>query len=211
MGRKNIFLGDFLIEQKLISDEDLRQGLKHHKESGKLLGHCLIELGFLDEKTLIDAISEQMGVHYVSLKKYNIDPDVIQLIPEEFCRNHKVFPLFKIDKKLTVGMVNPLDIIAIDSLTQITKMQIEPVVCQQQDIEDTINSYYEGGSNFDDAVKLYGDEDDDEELTQQEESIRRPQAQQGPVIKLVNMILGQAVKDRASDLRIQPREKKLSV
>ena len=211
MGRKNIFLGDFLIEQKLISDEDLRQGLKHHKQTGKLLGHCLIELGFLDEKTLIDAISEQMGVHYVSLKKYNIDPEVIQLIPEEFCRNHKVFPLFKIDKKLTVGMVNPLDIIAIDSLTQITKLQIEPVVCQQQDIEDTINTYYQGGSNFDDAVKLYGDEGEEEDLSQQEESILRSQAQEGPVIKLVNMILSQAIKDGASDIHIQPREKTISV
>ena len=211
MGRKNIFLGDFLIEQGLITKDDLRRGLMSQKESGRLLGHCLIELGCLDEKILINALSDQMGVHYVSLKRYNVDPDVVQLVPEEFCRNHKVFPLFKIDHKLTIGMVNPLDIIAIDSLTQITKLHIEPVVCYEQDIEDTINTYYKGGTNFNDALKHYSDEDKEEELSQQDENLLRLQAEEGPVIKLVNLILAQAIKDGASDIHIQPREKTISV
>ena len=211
MGRKNVLLGDFLLDQKLITDDELRQGLKYQKDSGKLLGRCLIELGIIDERTLIKALSEQMGVQYVSLKKYNVDPEVIQLVPEEFARNHKVLPLFKIDKKLTVGMVNPLDIITIDGLSQLTKMFIEPVVCHEQDIEDTINLHYKGGAGFDDAVKHIGIEDDEPALSAQDESKLRMQAEEGPVIKLVNLILTQAIKDKASDIHIQPREKSISV
>lgn len=211
MSRKNVLLGDFLLDQKLITEDELRQGLKHQKETGKLLGRCFIELGIIDEKTLIKALSEQMGVQYVSLKKYNIDDEVIKLVPEDFARSHKVIPLFRIDKKLTVGMVNPLDIITIDSLTQLTKMQIETVVCHEQDVEVAINQYYKSTSNFDDALEDYGVEQVEKDDPEQDENHLRLQAEEGPVIKLVNLILVQAIKDGASDIHIQPRGKLISV
>ena len=212
MPRKNVLLGDFLLEQGLITEEDLRRALKYQKETGKLLGRCFIELGILDEKTLIKALSEQMGVQYVSLKKYSVDPEVVKLIPEDFARAHKVFPLFRIGNKLTVGMVNPLDVITIDRLTQLTKMQIEPVVCHEQDIEDAIATYYKGGGEeFKEAIRHYSSEIGEEEEDIEDENRLRLQAEEGPVVKLVNLIIIQAIKEGASDIHIQPREKSISV
>ncbi len=211
MPRKNVLLGDFLLDQKLITQDELRQGLKHQKETGKLLGRCFIELGIIDERTLIKALSEQMGVQYVSLKKYNIDDGVIQLVPEDFARKNKVIPLFRIEKKLTVGMVNPLDIITIDSLTQLTRMQIETMVCHERDVENAINQYYKSTGNFSDAMEDYDVEQAEENDPEQDENHLRLQAEEGPVIKLVNLILMQAIKDGASDIHIQPREKLISV
>ena len=116
MEKKHILLGDFLLEQRLISKEQLKKGLKYQKDTGKLLGRCLIELGFINEKDLIKALSEQMGVPYVSLKNYKIDQNILKLIPKDFARAKTIFPLFEIDGKLTVGMVNPLDVLTIDTL-----------------------------------------------------------------------------------------------
>jgi len=213
--KKNILLGDFLLEQGLITEEDLRRALKYQKETGKLLGRCLIELGILDEKTLIKALSEQMGVQYVSLKKYKSDPEVIKLIPEDFARTHKVFPLFRIEDKLTVGMVNPLDVITIDRIAQMTNLKVEPVVCHEQDIEEAIQLHYKGGggSEFKEAIEHYSgmSEEDEEDPESQDEHFLRSKAEEGPVVKLVNLVIIQAIKEGASDIHIQPREKTISV
>ncbi len=211
MAKKNVLLGDFLLEQKLIIEEDLRRALKYHKDTGKLLGRCLIELGIIDEKSLIKAISDQMGVQYVSLKKYKLDPQVLELVPRDFAMSHRVFPLFKIENKLTVGMVNPLDVIAIDRLAHMTKLQIEAVVCHEQDIEDAIETHYNSGDSFKDAEQHFGSNEDDGEAEEHDEFSLRLQAEEGPVIKLVNMILLQAIKDGASDIHIEPKEKSLTV
>lgn len=210
MARKNILLGDFLLEQKLITEEELRRGLKYHKETGKLLGRCLVELGVIDEKSLIKALSEQMGVQYVSLKKYNVDPSVVQLVPPDFAHTYRIFPLFKIEDKLTVGMVNPLDVIAIDRLSQLTKLQIEPVVCHAQDIEDAIYKHYKNSDSIRGAEKHFS-YDDEDPLKVEDESRLRMEAEEGPVVKLVNIILEQAINDGASDIHIEPKETTLSV
>ena len=211
MAKKNILLGDMLLDQRLISEEDLRRALKYHRDTGKLLGRCLIELGIIDEKSLIKAISDQMEVQYVSLKKYKLDPEVLDLVPREFALSHRVFPLFKIEKKLTVGMVNPLDVIAIDRLAHMTNLQIESVVCHEQDIEDAIETYYKGGDSFEEAEQHFDSNEEDEETAEHDEFSLRLQAEEGPVIKLVNMILLQAIKDGASDIHIEPKEKSLII
>jgi type IV pilus assembly protein PilB len=210
LARKNVLLGDFLLEQKIITEEELRRGLKYHKETGKLLGRCLIELGIIDEKSLIKSLSDQMGVQYVSLKNYSVDPTVLQLVPRDFALAHRVFPLFKIENKLTVGMVNPLDIIATDRLANLTGLQVEPVVCHEQDIEDAIYLHYKGSDSFKEAEQHFS-VDEEEKIEEEDESRLRTQAGEGPVIKLVNMILLQAIKDGASDIHVEPKEKSLSI
>lgn len=211
MAKKNVLLGDFLLEQKLISEDDLRRALKYHKETGKLLGRCLIELGIINEQALIKAISDQMGVQYVSLKKYNVDPQVLELVPRDFAMAHRVFPLFKIENKITVGMVNPLDVIAIDRLSQMTGLQVEPVVCHEEDVESAIETHYQGSSSFKDAEQHFDINEEEAEGDEHDEFSLRLQAEEGPVIKLVNMILSQAIQDGASDIHIEPKEKALNV
>ncbi|HDK35876.1 MAG TPA: type II secretion system protein GspE [Bacteroidetes bacterium] len=210
MEKKHILLGDFLLEQRLISKEQLKKGLKYQKDTGKLLGRCLIELGFINEKDLIKALSEQMGVPYVSLKNYKIDQNILKLIPKDFARAKTIFPLFEIDGKLTVGMVNPLDVLTIDTLSRMTKKQIQPVVCHEKDIEDAIEQYYSGSDSLKKAVRDFESSELEEGNFVNELQLRK-QAEEGPVVKLVNLILQQAVIDGASDIHIEPRQKSISV
>lgn len=141
-GRKNILLGDFLVEQGLIDEQQLREALKYHYEKGVQLGQSLIDLGYINETQMIKALSEQLGVQYVKLSTYKEDPAVIDLIPAEMAWNYHVFPLFRIRDRLTVAMVNPLDIFAIDALTRATKMKIEPVVSADSEIIAALEKHY---------------------------------------------------------------------
>ncbi|NOY77767.1 MAG: Flp pilus assembly complex ATPase component [Calditrichaeota bacterium] len=210
MARKHMLLGDFLLEQGLISEEQLKKALKYQKDTGKLLGRSLIELGFVSEKDVIKALGEQMGVPYISLKNYKIDPSILKLIPEDFARAKKVIPLFEIEDKLTVGMVNPLDVVTLDALARMTKKQIEPVVCHEKDIEEAIGYYYSGKDSLKKAASDFTNLDFEEEDSINEIRLRQ-QAEETPVVKLVNLILNQAVKDGVSDIHIEPRQKSLSV
>ncbi len=210
MNRKHILLGDFLIKQGLITQEQLKKALKYQKESGKLIGRCLIELGFITEEDLIKTLSEQLDVPYLSLKKYKIDPSVLKLVPEEIARSKKVFPLFEIEGKLTVAMVNPLDLVTIDSISRRIGKLVTPVVCNEQEIEDAIAQYYSGRDSLKNMVKGLDIPKPSEEEAIDETKLRK-KAEEGPIVKLVNVIFHQAVKDRASDIHIEPRQKVLSI
>ncbi|HHL73591.1 MAG TPA: type II/IV secretion system protein [Bacteroidetes bacterium] len=145
--KKNVLLGDFLIEQGLIDKEQLRKGLQYHNEHGVRLGRALIDLGFINEKEMIKALSSQLGVQYINLKTYRVDPEVLSLVSAEMAWNYHVLPLFRINNRLTVAMVNPLDLFAIDALTRETHMKIEPVVCFEVDMKAKLEQYYPLDSN----------------------------------------------------------------
>ncbi|MFQ5631984.1 MAG: hypothetical protein ACE5I1_24705, partial [bacterium] len=142
MTKKNILLGEFLVERGVITDEQLRLALQYQHENGFRLGHALIELGFISERKMIQALSEQLGVQYVNLPSYRLDEDALELVPPEMARNLLALPLFRIQNRLTVAMSNPLDIFAIDALTRATKMKIEPVVSFEQEIKSALDKYY---------------------------------------------------------------------
>jgi type IV pilus assembly protein PilB len=142
--KQNVLLGDFLVSQGLINDEQLHRALKYQKEKGKMLGRSLIDLEILSEPDMIKALSQQLGVQYVSLKTYRIDPAVINLVPEHVARGFQVLPLFRIDETLTVGMVNPLDVVAIDAITRACQLKVAPVVCSEVDLRDAIDHHYGG-------------------------------------------------------------------
>lgn len=211
MAKKNILLGDFLVEQGLITEEQLKKALAYQQKAGKLLGRSLIELGFIGEEELIKALSEQLGVQYVSLKNYRIDPEVVKLVPEELARNYRLIPLFAIEKTLTVAMANPLDVVAIDALSRTTGMKVEPVVCSEQEISDAIDHYY-GSDRLREAIKeLKIATPDGKETEQVDDQVLRRQAEEGPIIRLVNLILEQAVQDGASDIHVEPMEDRVRV
>ncbi len=146
--KKNVLLGDFLIEQGLIDKEQLRKGLQYHNEHGVRLGRALIDLGYINEKEMIKALSSQLGVQYINLKTYRVDPEVLNLVSAEMAWNYHVLPLFRINNRLTVAMVNPLDLFAIDALTRETRMKIEPVVCFEVDMKAKLEQYYPLGKTY---------------------------------------------------------------
>ena len=128
--RKRVRLGDVLIEKGLITQEQLEKALSEQKEKGTLLGETLVNLGYVSQDNIIDILTEQLGVEYVDLRKYEIEEDAVHLISEPIARKYRLIPI-AISKKaanvLIVAMADPMDIMAIDDVSIVTNMQVEPV------------------------------------------------------------------------------------
>jgi type IV pilus assembly protein PilB len=211
LAKKPILLGDFLVQQGLITEDQLREALRAQRERGERLGRTLIELGFVDERQIIKALSEQLGVEYVSLKNYQVDPKVVKLVPEKVARNYLLMPLFLIGDTLTVAMANPLDIIAIDAVSRETGLKVESVVCTEKEILEAIDLYY-GSKEVRRQVQALGDAAAAKEDEEKIDTTRlRREAAEEPIVKMVDLILTQAVRDGASDIHIDPLEKSLRV
>ena len=136
--RKRVRLGDVLIEKGLITQEQLEKALSEQKEKGTLLGETLVNLGYVSQDNIIDILTEQLGVEYVDLRKYEIEEDAVHLISEPIARKYRLIPI-AISKKaanvLIVAMADPMDIMAIDDVSIVTNMQVEPVLSTSEAIE----------------------------------------------------------------------------
>ncbi|MFN3821242.1 MAG: type II secretion system ATPase GspE [bacterium] len=196
-------LGEILLAQGLLTKDQLTEALNHRKSDHRPLGEVLLELGYITESDLFSALGEQLGVPYVSLSYYSVDPSVIGLIGEQFARQHKVVPLFRIGSTLTLGMVDPLNLAVIDQVMRSTGLEVEPVICSPRDIEQAIDHYYGTTSAVEEVVQVLGAEDKEEPL---DTYTLQAQASDAPIVKLVNLIIAQAVKERASDIHIEPEE-----
>jgi len=211
LAKKNILLGDLLVQEGLITQDQLHKALKVQRERGGRLGRTLIDLGYLDEHHMIKAISKQLGVEYVSLDRYQIDPRVVKLVPENVARNYVLMPLFLIGDALTVAMANPFDIIATDAVSRETGLKVEPIVSSEKEIVDAIDQYY-GSKEVRRQVQALGDAAAAKKDEERVDTNRlRQEAAEEPIVKMVNLILSQAVRDGASDIHIDPLEESLRV
>ena len=188
-------IGEILVRESIISAEQLRQAQAEQRTTGKRLAYSLARLGILGEKELTEFMARQYGVPAISLSEFEIDPEVIQLIPKEVAQKHTVLPVQRAGSTLIVAMADPSNIYAIDDLKFLTGLNIEPVVTTDAAIEEAIVRYYEQPeklSSYDDVMGDldmneidYADEtaDDFNALESQAE------AEQAPVVKLCNLIL----------------------
>ncbi len=205
---------NILLKKGLVTQGQIDRARDEMKKTGLGLEKTLERMGFITEGDLVNILAESMGVLYVNMEDYLIDPEVAKLIPEEMARKHRVIPLFKIGDTLTVAMANPKDIIAIDDLRMRGKFgQIEPVFSTEKQIAKAIEQYYGVTGSVEDIMNSMGPgkipftattEDVDARLLTRE-------AEQAPIVKLVNMIITQAVKEKASDIHVEPEEDKVRV
>ncbi len=201
-------LGELLIAGGLITPEQLHDGLAQQKQAAKRIGQILVELGYITESDVFGALGDQLGVPYVSLSFYSVDANVITLISEQFARQYKVIPLFRIGSSLTLGMADPLNLGVIDQVVRATSLEIEPSICSESDIIQAIDHYYGTTSSMDEVIQILGaDETEKEEDTHSLAAM----ASDAPIVKLVNIMMAQAVKDRASDIHVEPEETLLRV
>lgn len=207
-------LGDLLIENDLISPEQLELALDKQKGTGKRLGQILVELGFLSEDDMISFLGKQWNIPYVKLSNYLIDTEILKLIPEEVARKYTCIPLYKQAGSLVTAMADPLDIFAIDDIQKKIDMNIEAVVGTRNDIISAIDQYYGSGSEMKELIS----EIDSSYSTSLEAKkttgkivVLEEDNEEAPVIKLVNMILMQAIKDGASDIHIEPDDDMLRI
>ena len=135
-------LGELLKERKLINDAQLKEALDIQKEKGGLIGEILVSLGYVKEEDIAQALTIQYGFPYLPLDNYEIDPEVIKVIPEEMARKYGVIPIDKIGTTLTVAMVNPLNINTLEELEALTKCVIQPFVTISTSFQKALKKYY---------------------------------------------------------------------
>ena len=209
-------LGEFLLDAELISEDQLKEALEFQKLTGKRLGRILIEKNLISEEALDNILSQQLGIPHVWLRKGLIDPKILPLIPREKALLYQIIPMFKIKNTLTIATADPQAIFIFDNLTKITGCEIQPVVCRAADIVEAIEEYYtseKGDVKVDDFLADFEEADlqvVENSLDKDYQSISG-QAEESPIINLVNMIILKAIQDGASDIHIEPERNKFRV
>jgi type IV pilus assembly protein PilB len=205
--RKPKQLGQILLEQGLLEHEQLERALEEHRNTPKSLGRVLIDLGYIRERDLVRALAEQVGLEFVDLTEYRIDPVIATLIPEAICRRYRALAIGERDGKLLVAMSDPANVYALDDIRTITGRDVQPVVATANDVEQAIAKFTGMGDQVEalasEAVEALEQEAD---LTDVEAAV-----EDAPIVKLVQAIMTQAVADRASDVHIEPTEKDVRV
>lgn len=210
MAKKNA--EQILLEKSAITKQQFDKALEESKKKGMSVGKVIVRSGMVTEEAYAQAVSEALDIPYVNLSNYIIDAETIKLIPEAMANKYKAIPIFKIGDSLTVAMADPKDIMAIDELSRKAKCGIETALAAENSILNAINQYYKTVSSFDEVVKDMNEENRLQESGAEFDSSKLAEiAGEAPVIKLVNMIILQAVKDRASDIHIEPEENKLVI
>jgi type IV pilus assembly protein PilB len=207
-------LGELLVREKLISLQQLQKAQDEAKRSGKRLGHALTQLGFVKDQDLTSFLARQYSLPSIDLKEFEIDADVLKLIPKDVARKHMVVPVNRAGATLIVAMSDPSNIYAIDELKFLTQYNIEPVVAAEASIEEAIQHYYEKGPDLTeivgefetDDIDFSGDSGEDVNVVDLEK-----QSGEAPVVKLCNMVLLAAIKKKASDIHIEPYEKEFRI
>lgn len=216
MADDNSRLGELLVKEQLITPLQLRKAMTEQRRSGGRLGHELTRLGYIDENELTGFLSSQYGVPSINLSDIELDPEVLKLIPKEVVTRHQVIPVNKSGNTLIVAMADPSNIFAVDDIKFITKFNIEVVVASEQAIADAIEKYYTSNVSFDEVMMDFDAEDEEFEFADdQEEDINvldlEKSAGDAPVVKLVNLILLDAIRKNASDIHVEPYEKSMRI
>jgi type IV pilus assembly protein PilB len=208
-------LGEMLIQEGLLTPEQLQKALNEQRQNGTRLGFNVVSLGFVGEANLTRVLARQYRVPAVDLSQIEVDPRIIKLVPVEFATKHLVVPLRRVGRSLTVAMAEPTDLTIIDDLKFITRFDIEPVVASEFALRSAIETHYQvGGDRLGELLEEL--EEQDVELVEDEEedftaSQLRAQVDEAPVVKLINGILTDAVRRGASDIHIEPYERDLRV
>jgi type IV pilus assembly protein PilB len=208
-------LGDLLVREGLIDNEQLARALQEQKGSNDKLGGILVKLNFVTEDKLIAFLSRQYGIQSITLSQLDIDPEVLKLVPEQIARKYEVLPIKRQGNQLTLAMADPTNVFALDDVGFMTNLQVVPVVASQAAIRAAVDrSYDTKGSGIAEIVsEMEGAAD--VELVEGEEEISakvdvfelKESADEAPVVRLINMILVDAIRRGASDIHLEPYEK----
>lgn len=213
MRRKRKRLGEMLVEGGLLTDAQLQEVLAGQRGSGLKLGEYIIQQGILKEAQIVDVVSQQLLIDKYHPSRYPFDVNLASALPAEFAVKNQLVPLRKKGNLLTVAMVDPMDINALDSAEIITNLEVEPIICTDQEAKELIFSIYgiraDSGQSVQDyadamAVDATGEAESDADA--QEIHSLADMAEEAPVVKLVNTILTQAVREKASDIHISPEQ-----
>jgi type IV pilus assembly protein PilB len=207
-------LGDLLVTEGLITQEQLLRALAEQKDGSEKLGSVLVRLGLVKEEPLIGFLSRQYGIPSITLSPLQVESDVLRLVPAAIARKYEVMPLKRTGNTLTLAMADPGNLLALDSVAFMTSLQVLPVVATQGAIRQTIERSYARDA-FEKPSDVRADRPTDLELVGQDDAASgtvdafelKDSADEAPVVKLVNMVLVDAIQKGASDIHWEPYEK----
>ena len=201
-------LGEILVDQGFLTDAQIGLALDEQKRTGKQLGKVLVEKGFIEENKLLDVISAQIDVQRVILENINLDPAIVKLVPQEMARSYKVVPIFERDNILTVAMADPSNLRTLDHIKFKTGREVEPMLATEKEILTALDrAYSANGGNLQELFQgLVGDDKELELVKNQIEDEQLADEEGRQVVKIVNIIINEAVAAGASDIHLEPQE-----
>jgi type IV pilus assembly protein PilB len=208
-------LGELLVREKLISLQQLRQAQEEQRKSGQNLGYTLSKLGYIADDDITNFLSSQYRLPAIDIENYDVDPEVIRLVSREVCEKHKILPVSRSGSSLIVAMADPTNLHAIDDIKFLTGYNVEPVVASETAIQHAIERYYNVGPNYDEVMAEFNIADDDIDFSGDSEEINALELERAsadaPVVRLVNVLLLNAIRKGASDIHVEPYERKVRV
>jgi type II secretion system protein E len=209
--KDTLLIGQILVDEGIVSPEQLEAGLKEQKKSGEFICTALIKLGFASEDKVFQLLSRQLNIPYTKLKDKDIEPLIIQKVPAKFANHYKIIPIEFKDNSLIVAMANPLDVRILDDIRLLLGLEVKGVLASELEIQEGIRKYY--GIGADTLERIIDQKPSAEELKIESEKVEDLEAlaEDASIIKFVNQILSEAIKDRASDIHIEPFHDELRV
>src|SRR5687768_8288068 len=208
-------LGELLVREKLISLQQLRKAQDEQKKSGSNLGYTLAKLGYISDGEITSFLSTQYRLPAINLDEYEIDGDVVKLVSRDVCEKHRIIPVSRSGSSLIVAMSDPTNLNAIDDIKFLTGFNVEPVVSSETAIQAAIERYYAAGPSYEEVMADFDLGDDDIDFSSEEEDINAVElekaSEDAPVVRLVNVILLNAIRKGASDIHIEPYERRMRV
>jgi len=202
---------DLLVKKNLVTEDDLKKAWGICSKKGGSLSDVLVGLNVVSKDDMMTAICEELGFPPIKLSSFHVDEDPLKIIPKKISVAYQILPISHTGNQLTVAMVDPLNIMALDDLKAVTSMDISPVMAAEDDMQDAIRRYHEKTANEEintivediESAKMEMVSDEDEDIPSGD--LLRI-TEEAPVVKLTNMLLGRAVKERASDILVEPME-----
>ncbi len=211
-------LGEILLDQGIINQQQLDEALEEQKKSGRLLGRVMVDMGFISEDRILEALGIQVGMRVSSLSDLNIPEEVINMLPASVAQVYNVIPVKFEDNVLTVALSDPLNVNVLDDLRFVLNCKVQGAIASEEEISEALEKYY-GGTSKEESINSLVKEIEEsgpkiitsEVKETQDIASLKELASQAPVVKLVNLVLLQAVKDKASDIHFEPFQDEFKV
>lgn len=200
-------IGDILLEKGLVTQEQLNEVLREQSMTGRRIGELLVDRGIVTEDQVIDSVSERLNIPKISVKALVIDPEVIRRINVDVARRYTLIPILEIGTTLTVAMADPLNIIAVDEIRYLTGKTVKRTIASSSEIRTAIDQYY---SVADSLNQIMGTSAETDQTARKQAPVVEAEPE-SPIIKLVNLIIRKAAKEKASDIHIEPEESRLRI
>jgi type IV pilus assembly protein PilB len=201
-------LGDILLEDGLLTTDQLSVAVDQHQTLGRSLGRVLVDQGILSETQLVAALAQQIGLRFIDLSDFPVDGSALARIPGSVCRQHMAIPIGFEDGRIVVAMADPANVFAADDIRTISGYEVLPAVATRADVVAAIDRYYRADSDLDDLTTALEDAD---EATGDDLAGLKEVVEDAPIVKFVNLLITQAIQDRASDIHLEPTEHDLRV